>query len=287
MSESVKNVDDDTALEEQARLQEEELALHGWDFIFSVVVIVFSIFIIAHSLTMPFSGTVGGVKTTWYESPGLLPLFIGAALLLAGIVLFVNNAKENGRTLFMERIKDVNPSGFLISGGGILTYIYIMITWYDFFLASLVFLLFYIGLYYLDEPKISSKLIKLYSAFMVLSVAIFGSGLDETINAGYEFTTDIILIVAAIAIFALFKISEKQYGAEFKRKVKVLALVSFLFPLVICPIFRYFLLVPLPKEGIVVEQVLNTTYFKYAGQKEVKEGKTLSADEAAELDDAF
>ncbi|MDB1125501.1 tripartite tricarboxylate transporter TctB family protein [Vibrio algarum] len=286
MSESMKDFDDGSLLEEKAR-QEEELALHGWDFIFSAVVIVFSIFIIAHSLTMPFSGTVGGVKTTWYESPGLLPLFIGAALLLAGIVLFVNNAKENGRTLFMERIKDVNPSGFLISGGGILTYIYIMITWYDFFLASLVFLLFYIGLYYLDEPKISSKLIKLYSAFMVLSVAIFGSGLDETINAGYEFTTDIILIVAAIAIFALFKISEKQYGAEFKRKVKVLALVSFLFPLVICPIFRYFLLVPLPKEGIVVEQVLNTTYFKYAGQKEVKEGKTLSADETAELDDAF
>jgi hypothetical protein len=283
----MKDFDDGSLLEEEARQQEEELALHGWDFLFSVVVILFSLFIIANSLTMPFSGTVGGVKTTWYESPGLLPLFIGCALFLAGIVLFTNNAKENGRALFLERFKDVNPAGFLISGGGILTYIYIMITWYDFFLASFVFLLFYIGLYYLDEPKLSKKLIKIYSAFMVLSLAVFGSGLDETINAGYEFTTDIILVIAAIAMLYVFKSSEKHYGAEFKKKVKTLALVSFIFPLVLCPIFRYFLLVPLPKEGIVVEQILNTTYYSYAGKKDVKEGKALSADETAELDDAF
>jgi amino acid transporter len=122
---------------------------------------------------------------------------------------------------------------------------------------------------------------------MVLSIAIFGSGLDETLNAGYEFTTDFILVAASVVIIALLKLSEKEYDKEFKRKVKTIILVSIIFPLVLCPIFRYFLLVPLPKEGLVVEQILNTTYYSYAGKKEVKEGKALSADETAELDDAF
>tara|TARA_R110001583_G_scaffold52393_1_gene162767 strand:+ start:8928 stop:9785 length:858 start_codon:yes stop_codon:yes gene_type:complete len=273
----------------EAQHEDDEIQPHqnGWDFVFSIVVIIFSIFIIGNSLTMPFSGTVGGVSTTWYESPGLLPLFIGLSLLLTGISVFFSNKKHGGYSLFKEQLKSFNPVAFLISGGGLISYIYILITWYDFFLGSMAFLLFYIALYYFDNQSLTKQLLKVYYTFMVVSSVIFLSGLDVAINASYEFTTDIImLLLSACIIFTLYRFA-KQDPSEYRPKVKRVILISIIFPLVLCPIFRYFLLVPLPKEGLVIEQVLNTTYYTYIADNTASKEMNISEDNQQLLDDAF
>ncbi|WED28756.1 hypothetical protein L3V77_22730 [Vibrio sp. DW001] len=260
---------------------------NGWDFVFSIVVVIFAAFIIVNSLTMPFSGTVGGVKTTWYESPGLLPLFIGFALLMAGISIFLSNKKEGGYSLFLKQLKFFNPTAFFISGGGLLSYIYILITWYDFFLGSMAFLLFYIALYYFDKPPLTKMLLKVYYGFMALSAIIFLSGMDAAINASYEFNTDIIMLILSVCLIYTMHRFAKQEPSEYRPKVRRVILIATIFPLILCPIFRYFLLVPLPKEGLVIEQVLNTTYFTYLADNTATKEVNLSNENQQLLDDAF
>ncbi|WP_375753678.1 tripartite tricarboxylate transporter TctB family protein [Vibrio sp. HN007] len=265
----------------------EQEKMHGWDFAFSLVVMVFSVGVVATALTMPFSGTVGGITTEWYESPGLLPLFIGVALFAAGLSVFVQSKNAQGREKFFKYFKEINPKSFLISAGGIISYIYVLITWYDFFLASTAFLLLYIGLYYLDNEVISRKLLKIYYGAIALSIALFLTGIDDVVNSGYAFTTDIILLVTIVALFLTMYGNAKKISPELVKKVKKMTLIAIIFPAALCPIFRYFLLVPLPKEGIVVEQVFNYTYYNYINTGTETEAMDLSDEQLSELEDAF
>jgi len=265
----------------------EQQQMHGWDFAFSLVVMVFALVVVANSLTMPFSGTVGGVTTEWYESPGLLPLFIGCSLFAAGLSVFLKSKAEQGKALFAKHYKNINPTGFLISGGGIITYIYVLITWYDFFLASAAFLIFYIGLYYLDTESITKQLLKIYSATVVFSLLLFGSGASEYANAIYPYTTDVVLVVSALVMSGYLFHTAKQTSAEMTAKVRRLLIISIVFPAVLCPIFRYFLLVPLPNEGLIVEQVFNQTYYTYLAPPKQTEAMQLSDEDMQALEDAF
>lgn len=265
----------------------EQQQMHGWDFAFSLVVMVFALVVVANSLTMPFSGTVGGVTTEWYESPGLLPLFIGCSLFAAGLSVFLKSKAEQGKALFAKHYKNINPTGFLISGGGIITYIYVLITWYDFFLASAVFLIFYIGFYYLDTESITKQLLKIYSATVVFSLLLFGSGASEYANAIYPYTTDIVLVVSALVMSGYLLHTARQHSVEMTAKVRRLLIISIVFPAVLCPIFRYFLLVPLPNEGLIVEQVFNQTYYTYLAPPKQTEEMQLSDEDMQALEDAF
>ncbi|MFA0086450.1 hypothetical protein BCU70_18455 [Vibrio sp. 10N.286.49.C2] len=265
----------------------EQQQMHGWDFAFSLVVMIFALMVVANSLTMPFSGTVGGVTTEWYESPGLLPLFIGCSLFAAGLSVFVKSKKEQGKALLIKHYKNINPTGFLISGGGILTYIYVLITWYDFFLASAIFLTFYIGLYYLDIEQVTKQLLKIYGATVVISIALFGSGASAYLNAYYAYTTDLVLVISGGVMCGYLYQVAKEYGSEVTEKVRRLLIISFVFPAVLCPIFRYFLLVPLPNEGLVVEQVFNQTYYTYLAPTKHTEELQLSDEDMQLLEDAF
>ncbi|PMG35214.1 hypothetical protein BCU93_02545 [Vibrio breoganii] len=276
-------VDTDVLTDEQLEQQK----MHGWDFAFSIVVMIFATCVIATSATMPFSGTVGGISTVWYESPGLLPMIIGCAMFLAGVSVFLKTTKENGKALFLKHVGQINPSGFLMAAGGILSYIFVLISWYDFFLASAVFLLFYIGLYYLDEANINKSLLKIYYSMIVLSIAIFMSGANEVINSGYPYVTDLILLATGLLlIIKMFKLGQ-AINIETKLKVRRMVIIALVFPAVLSPIFRYFLLVPLPNEGLVVEQVFNTTYYNYLAPAREIVALDLSDEALAELDDAF
>lgn len=265
----------------------EEQQMHGWDFAFSLVVMVFSVMIIANSLTMPFSGTVGGVTTEWYESPGLLPLFIGCSLFAAGLSVFLKSKAAHGKALLMQHYKNINPTGFLISGGGIITYIYVLITWYDFFLASAIFLIFYIGLYYLDIEKVTKQLIKIYSVTVVLSILLFTTGAANAMNSFYPYTSDMVLVVSGVVMSSYLYLQGKALGKEVSAKVRRLLIIGLVFPAVLCPIFRYFLLVPLPNEGLIVEQVFNQTYYTYLAPPKQTEAMQLSDEDLQLLEDAF
>ncbi len=259
----------------------------GWDFAFSAIIVVFAIFVIAQSLTMPFSGTIGGVSTTWYESPGLLPLFVGSSLLVTGLIIFFNALKLRGYHLFRAQIARTDPRAFLLSGLGILSYIFVLVTWFDFYLASAVFLLFYISIYYIDDDVLKRQLIRIYYATIVAGAAIFLSGLSETINTVYEFGTDILLVLCLVAQILAMAAFGIRTGAPAWSRIRIVIILVFVFPAFLVPTFRYFLLVPMPKEGLVVEAVLNRTYYGYIVPKKVGDETKLTNEQMNELENAF
>lgn len=288
MSSSTIHLEDEQLDEDKMRIEAlEQEKMHGWDFAFSLVVMLFSLGVIVTSLTMPFSGTIGGVTTEWYESPGLLPLIIGCSLFAAGISIFIQAKHANGRTLFVKYFTEINPSSFLVSAGGIISYIYVLISWYDFFLASAVFLLLYVGIYYLDDARITRKLLRIYYSGIAISIAIFITEADKVINSVYPFTTDLMLLVVGILLITIMYRVAIKSNNELRQKVRRLTLIAIIFPAVLCPIFRYFLLVPLPKEGLIVEQVFNYTYYTYINTGSVTEQAELSEEQMSLLEDAF
>lgn len=279
-----QHAEGDPAAREQADIEQQKM--HGWDFAFSIVVMLFSFVVIGTSLTMPFSGTVGGVTTEWYESPGLLPLFIGCSLFAAGLSVFMQSKNEQGRQYFMRYFSQINPRGFLVSAGGIISYIYVLITWYDFFLASSLFLIIYIGLYHLDQPDLSRKLLKIYYGTIAVSMVLFLSGIGDWLNSGYAYTTDFILVASGAALLVTSYKATRQRPL-LRSKLNKMTLLALIFPAVLCPVFRYFLLVPLPNEGLVVEQVFNHTYYNYISTGKQTEELSLSEEQLSELEDAF
>ncbi len=259
----------------------------GWDFIFSAIIIVFSIFVVAHSLTMPFSGTVGGVSTTWYESPGLLPLFVGICLGITGFIIFTKSLKARGFHLFRDNLTKTDPRAFLLSGLGILSYIFVLVTWFDFFLASAAFLVFYIGIYYLGGDVLKRQLITIYYATIVAGAAVFLTGLDAVANAGYEFSTDILLVVCIAAQILVLTAHVRRADKLTGRKVRLVLILALVFPAILVPTFRYFLLVPMPREGLVVEDVFNQTYYGYLVPQKSGDETVLSDEQMNELENAF
>ncbi|MBU1176293.1 MAG: hypothetical protein KKH72_12885 [Alphaproteobacteria bacterium] len=262
-------------------------AMIGWDFIFSAIIIVFSIFVVANALTMPFSGTVGGVSTTWYESPGLLPLFVGTCLGTTGFIIFTKALKARGYDLFRHNLTKTDPRAFLLSGLGILSYIFVLVTWFDFFLASMAFLLLYIGIYYLGGDVLKRQMIIIYYATIIVGALVFLTGLNEAANAGYEFSTDFLLVLCIAAQIVALVAHARRTGASAGKKVRLVIILALVFPAFLVPTFRYFLLVPMPHEGLVVEDVFNQTYYGYLVPQKGGDETVLSDEQMNELENAF
>lgn len=148
-------------------------------------------------------------------------------------------------------------------------------------------MLLYIGIYYLDRPEISKKLLSIYYSTIAVSLVIFLTGMDGFINSAYAFSTDFVLVITAVALIAAMYHGAKKTDKSLISKVRIMVLIAVIFPAVLCPIFRYFLLVPLPKEGLVVEQVLNHTYFTYISTGSQTQEVELSEEQMSLLEDAF
>ena len=68
--------------------------LRGADLITSAIFFLLGIWIIAEAFTMPLKDSYAGVDSVWYVSPALMPLIIGAAMLLLSVAIFVHAAKK-------------------------------------------------------------------------------------------------------------------------------------------------------------------------------------------------
>jgi hypothetical protein len=77
------------------------------DFVTSILLLSFGVWMLGETFTMPMRDTFGGVQNVWYVSPALFPLIISAGLLLLGTVLLLHAIRSGGAASFVAAIRGI------------------------------------------------------------------------------------------------------------------------------------------------------------------------------------
>lgn len=228
------------------------------DFVTSILLMLFGAWILFESFQMPMKGTYGGVKNVWYVSPALLPLIIGGALIALGAALLAFSIRSGGAADCIQSLRtvklqtSVQLERFLAIVIAFVVLVYLFIPRVDFFLSVWIFLSYLTIGFFLDSNEILRKMSGTYVTISLVFLILFCCGLAEILNGIFKYSTDVVALVAIIGLhcvaFILARVSAVQ-----KKKFMIAALISILVPLVLAPVFRYALLVPLPNEGGIID----------------------------------
>jgi len=242
------------------------------DLVFGIVLMLFGAWIVAETVArVPMKGSWGGVMNVWYVSPGLFPIFIGSVLFLFGCILTGIAARHLGiaaireaarsRARALSEIRDMPEPVFRFLAVVVILvfYIYLYMSRIDFFLNSTLFLAVIIPVFYLDETQAQRRLFGFYLAGSVLLLMAFALGLDGRIGGDLPHAPDwlALLFTAALAACAW---GQARGSGEQMKKLRLALSMAVATPLLIGGLFKYFLLVPLPREGLVVA-VMDAVYF--------------------------
>lgn len=229
------------------------------DFITSLLLIAFGLFLIVYTvLEIPMKDSWGGVMNVWYVSPGLFPICIGFLIILMGSVLCLRAIKDGGAKGVLETIlsreKRLTEKTFRFMGILLIifTYVYLYIPRVDYFLSTMLILMVFISFYYLDRPDLLKKFFMFYLAGCLLFLILFVSGIDRSLNQQYLYLTDFLVFVFFLIYLAYSRILIRRDEA-LRKKWRTSLLMSVLPSLVLIASFKYFLLVPLPVEGVFIE----------------------------------
>lgn len=235
------------------------------DFVTSIVMILFGVWVLIQAFGMPMRDTYGGVRNVWYVSPALLPLVIGGAIAILGTVLLINSIKVGGAADFMASMKQASlkvseaNQRFIAVLLGLLTFVYLYVPRVDFFMSIAFFLAYCVPAFAIDSMRALRRLSVFYAAVSLLMIIVFATPIAGALNALFQFATDVIILIATIAItiYARRLSRETEIGPKRFRTGLIVTVVT---PLVLTPVFRFFLLVPLPHEGGIV-QLMQLIYY--------------------------
>lgn len=236
------------------------------DFLTSIIVILFGLFVTIMSLQMPMTASYGGVQSHWYVAPALFPLSIGVGLILLGTVLMIIAVKDGGLRVWLDELKDKSKKK--ISEKNIRVYvimfaigafIYLFIPYIDFVLSISTFLLYICSIFYLENRTVFAKLTRFFIMESIILLILLITGIDDMLLGYYVYSLDVLALLAIAAMF-IYARSITGNDKELRRKLRTVLLVAVITPLILCPLFRYPLLTPLPNEGIILDH-LNLIYY--------------------------
>jgi len=237
------------------------------DFVTGIVLFFFGLWICFMGFRMPMKASYGGVVNVWYVSPALSPLVIGCALMLLSLVLVVNAVKHTGvgwitqkfskvSTIFQAKPLSVKSKRFIGIVTVLLAFVFLDIPRVDFFLSCVLFLLVFITMFHFDSDELLGRFLRLYWAGTIFFMLYFAFGLAKVMDGLYYFMTDVFVLVFII-VYAVFAGLLTRGNEQLKKRFKTSLIIAVVVPVILCPVFKYFLLVPLPKEGLVIEGVMN------------------------------
>ena len=234
--------------------------LRRQDFRTGVLLILLALGIIWEASSYPMTDSYGGVQNVWYVSPALLPIIVGVLLLLLALVLTGNALAYHGWPAVLTgkaaASKDSRQANrrFLVIVVFIATFVYAFIPVVDFYIASAFFLFAFSSAFYLDKPSVLLANALVYSA-VGAAVGLMGAAAI----AGPQWLLD---VVTAAGLLVLLLLGRRICGrqADCRRHLRITLLVSLLVPLVLCPLFKFGLLVPLPTEGVFIELMEQARY---------------------------
>lgn len=244
----------------------EEKKLRQYDFVTALGLILFSIWELAGAKQMPMKESYGGVQNDWYVSPALLPIFVGLGILFLGVILLINSIRSGGAAMFIKAIKNSTHMKLTVETKriftvvlGLFSFIYLLIPSVDFFLCITLFLYFICTAFYPDREEFRSKVTGQFLILAVVMAILNFTGLGEVLKGIFSYSLDVIILLYIIYLNIYTRVAGASMEIDLKG-FKIITLVSIVVPLVLCPLFRYFLLVPLPVEGGIIK-LMNLLYY--------------------------
>jgi hypothetical protein len=143
-----------------------------------------------------------------------------------------------------------------------LAFVYLNIPRIDFFLSAVLFLSVFITMFYFDEAALLKKLFFFYLAGTAFFIIYFAVGLDGLLSQVLPFAKDI-LALGFILGYCLYAWRLIRSSRQLRKKYRTSLIIAVVAPLVVGLIFKYFLLVPMPAEGMVVELLDAIWYFEF------------------------
>lgn len=235
--------------------------LRRLDFRTGILLALLAVAVLWEAASYPMSDSYGGVQNVWYVSPALFPLLVGLLLLILALVLVGNAVAYHGWPgVLRGNREESEDSGsrdlrFFSIVLFFIVFVYAYIPRVDFFIASAFFLFSFIAGYYLDRPRalVINTLFYCIIGAGVLLTSRFAPGPSA------QWVADI-FTTAGLFILPLILLRECVAGSESRRRLRTILTVSLLVPLVLCPLFRFGLLVPLPTEGTYIGLMEQSRY---------------------------
>lgn len=235
------------------------------DFLTSILLLLFGLWVLVQAFHMPMRDTYGGVTNVWYVSPALFPLIVGTSLVLLSVTLLVHSIKTGGATEFLHSLKTTSRFG---GAGGLRffaillaigSFVYLFIPRIDFYLSIAIFLVYFIVAFYFDTDEALRKFTLLYSVIVAAFTLLTVSGLAVAMNGLFPYSMD---VLALLSLIVLVVIARRLTGedVELRRRYRISMAVAFATPTLLAPVFRYLLLVPLPREGGII-QLMHLVYY--------------------------
>jgi hypothetical protein len=238
------------------------------------IIFLFGAWIVWQAFNMPMKDSWGGVQNVWFVSPALFPLFVGSMVMLLGALLSrtairMVGRKEIAATTHWLLSRSIIP--YLTSESTLrfyaiavlfLSFVYMNIPRVDFFLSATLFLVVFITMFYFGDAVLFKKLFSFYLAGVAGFLIYFGLGIGSSLGRILPYPGDVLVLCYLVGYCAYAWILVRS-NAALRKKYRTSLIIALSAPLVVCPIFKYFLLVPLPTEGLVVAFLDSIWYLEF------------------------
>jgi len=248
--------------------------LRKTDIYSGAAICVFGLWIVLQAIKMPMKDSWGGVQNVWYVSPAIFPLFVGCMIMLLGALLCRTALRTVGFKAFRETVRwllsktlwqflnSIPVLRFYTIVVLFLSFVFLMIPRIDFFLCAFLFLTVFITSFYFDDAMLLRKLFFFYLAGIMVLILYFACGVNDPLSQIVPFPADILTtcFLVSYSVYAWILI---RGNPLLRKKYRTAMIVAFASPLVVGMIFKYFLLVPMPSEGLVVAVTDYLWYFEF------------------------
>lgn len=227
------------------------------------IIMLFGIWVVSQALQMPMKDSWGGVQNVWFVSPALFPLFVGAMIALLGALLIRTALKSVGlaglqavlgwlasRDL-LQYLKSASNLRFYAMVILFFSYVFLAIPRVDFFACSVLFLIAFISMFYFDDDHLLKKLMGFYLVLAMGLLLFFVFQLPPALENSLPYAGDW-LTLGLIGVYSGYTWQTIRGNPQLRKKYRTCLILAVAAPFTIGPVFKYFLLVPMPTEGLVV-----------------------------------
>jgi hypothetical protein len=220
------------------------------DFWTSLVLLVLAAAMVGGALQFPLRGTYAGVRNAWYVSPALLPLIVAACLAVLALALLLTAIRAGAaRTAFRRGGGATGKLDVVLIAGLIAAFVVGLVPRIDFIVGASFFLLAFTISFHLEDPRLARLALAGFFAMAAMAGGMALLGLTPAPRSTGAFVVDAAVLAGLVLTIAA--VLWQGRGGD-QRRLRHCLGVALVTPLLLGSIFKFFLLVPLPREGLVV-----------------------------------